>query len=175
MPTPQQAADNLALLGRRLKTADKQLRKDLLKEIRESGKPTILNIKAGIPPSFPNRGGMSDRMRKTNIGVRTRLTSGVGVRIQATNMNVRSLRDIDETGTWRHPIFAGTTSRGNKREKGAISTSAERKSWKWVAQTYDPAKGFFSEPIEDDLPRFRKAVVKAIEETSKDVLRGVGN
>lgn len=158
MPTPQQAADDLALLGRRLKTADKQLRKDLLKRLRDEGKPTIEDIRAGLPPSLPNRGGLASRMMSTKVGVRNRLTGkDAGIRLVTTSPKnrLRTLKSMNETGTWRHPLFG------------------DRK--RWFEQTYEPAKGWFDEPIENDLPRFRKEIERAMEETARAILRGIGN
>lgn len=151
MPTPQQAADDLALLGRRLKTADKQLRKDLLKEIRTEGKPTVDDVKASARSSLPQRGGLAARVASQSYGVRTRMSGrSAGVRIQGTGRTVRGLRQLD-AGTLRHPVF------------GDRST--------WVSQSVEP--GYFTKPIEEDLPRFRKAVEDAMEQTARAIVRGI--
>lgn len=156
MATPEQAAEELALLGRRLKAADKSLRKGLLREIRAEGKPVIEDIRAGIHPTFPNRGGLADRVKAAKIGVRTRLAGkSVGVRLQVTGPKnqLRTLAKINDSGSWRHPVM------GNRKV--------------WVAQTYGPSGGWFDEPIEDDLPRFRKAIEQAIEKTASEITRGI--
>lgn len=157
MPTPEQAAHDLELLGRRLKTADKQLRKDLLREIRTAGKPTIEDIRASALATLPNRGGLANRVGKdTKFGTRTR-TAGrsAGVQIRSTGgaSSGRTLKSLDEEGTWRHPLF------GNRKV--------------WVGQSDGAAEGWFTEPIEDDLPRFRKAVLDAMEKTANEIVRGI--
>lgn len=150
MATPEQAAEELALLGRRLKAADKSLRKGLLRETRAEGKPTVEAIKRGTGDYVGGSGGLAARLAKQSYGVRTRLSGkSVGIRIQGTGRSVRALAAID-AGTVRHPVFG---------------TSA------WVSQSVRP--GFFTEPIEDDLPRYRKAVERAIEKTASEITRGI--
>ena len=182
MPTPEQAALDLKRLAVNLKTAKPELRKQLLKDLREAGKPTVSDIRAGILATFPNRGGLANRMAKTSLGVRNRLSGNAAVRLQGTSRQVRGLQQMDREGTWRHPIFGqgiGINAEGKKvRVKsfgGTAFTKEERRSWKWVEQYDAGVKGWFTEPIENDLPRFRKAVIDAIEKTSRDVLRGVGD
>ncbi len=151
MPTPQQAADELELLGRRLKSADKQLRKDLLREIRAEGKPTVDDIKGEARSTLPSSGGLASLVARQSYGVRTRMSGkGAGIRIQGTGRSVRGLRSLD-AGTVRHPVY------GNRGV--------------WVSQSVAP--GFFTRPIEADLPRFRKAVTDAMEKTANDILRGI--
>lgn len=152
MATPEQAARDLELLGRRLKTADKTIRRDMLREIRQAGKPTVEDIKRSARESLPASGGLADLVARQSYGVRTRLAGkSAGVRIQGTGRTVRGLRSID-AGAVRHPVF------GNKDAA-------------WVSQSV--RSGFFTEPIEDDLPRFRKAVTDALEKTAAEIVRGV--
>lgn len=182
MQTPEQAAMDLKRLAVNLKTAPPELRKQLLKELREAGKPTVHDIKAGILATFPNRGGLANRMAKTSLGVRNRLSGNPTVRLQGTSRQVRGLQQMDRAGTWRHPVFAwtlgrnsaGETVRTRVRNQTAFSKE-ERRSWTWVEQYDSGVKGWFTEPIENDLPRFRKAVTDAIEKTARDALKGVGN
>ena len=140
MPTPEQAALDLKRLGINLKTAKPELRKQLLKDLREAGKPTVSDIRAGILATFPNRGGLANRMAKTSLGVRNRLSGNAAVRLQGTSRQVRGLQQMDREGTWRHPIFGqgiGINAEGKKvRVKsfgGTAFTKEERRSWKWVA------------------------------------------
>lgn len=152
MATPEQAARDLELLGRRLKTADKTLRRDMLREIRAAGKPAVDDIKRSARESLPASGGLADLVARQSYGVRTRLSGkSAGVRIQGTGRTVRGLRSID-AGTVRHPVF------GNKDAA-------------WVSQPVRP--GFFTKPIEENLPRFRKSVIEALEKTAAEIVRGV--
>lgn len=151
MATPEQAARDLELLGRRLKTADKELRKGLLREIRTAGKPTVESVKESARSTLPRGGGLGDLVARQSYGVRTRLSGkSAGVRIQGTGRTVRGLESLD-SGTVRHPVY------GNR---GA-----------WVSQSVTP--GFFTKPITDDLPRFRRAVEQAIESTAESIVRGI--
>lgn len=101
MSTPEQAARELALLGRRLKAADKDLRKGFLREIRQEGKPAIEDVRDGVAAYLPSSGGLADRVARQSYGVRTRLSgNSAGVRITGTGRSVRGLRAID-AGTVR--------------------------------------------------------------------------
>lgn len=152
MATPEQAARDLALLGARLKTAGPELRKDLLREVRTAGKPTVASIKQRAAEVLPRRGGLAARVAAQSYGVRTRLGArSAGVRIVGAGRTVRGLRAIDQ-GTVRHPVY------GNREGL-------------WVSQPVRP--GFFTDPIMNDLPRFRDSVEEAIEETAQRVVRGI--
>lgn len=151
MSTPEQAARELAQLGRQLKEAPKELRKELLAEIRKEGKPAVEDVKRQTDDHLPRRGGLAERVARQSYGVRTRLAGrSAGVRIQGTGRTVRALRSID-AGSLRHPVF------GNRDV--------------WVSQSVRP--GFFTEPLENDAPRFRRAIEKAIARTSNEVTRGI--
>ncbi len=152
MSTPEQAARELAQLGRQLKAAPKELRKELLAEIRKEGKPAVEDVKRQTDDYLPRRGGLAERVARQSYGVRTRLAGrSAGVRIQGTGRTVRALRSID-AGSLRHPVF------GNRDV--------------WVSQSVRP--GFFTEPLEKDAPRFRKGVERAMSKTAQQIVRGVG-
>lgn len=150
-------ADDLIRLGERLKDAEPQIRKDMLRAFREAGKPIIRDIKAGIYPTIPDSGGLNARVSKSSIGVRTRMTGRqAGVRIQATGKkgaSTTTIKGLDESGTWRHPVY------GNRMA--------------WVEQSYSPAEGWFTEPIEDNADTMRAKLSAAMEETAQALTRGI--
>jgi hypothetical protein len=151
MVTPEAAARDFAQLGRQLKAAPKELTKQLRREMRAEAKPTIQDIKSYARAILPNRGGLADRVAGQSYGLRSTFTTkGVGIKFAAT-MRMKSLKDID-AGRLRHPVF------GNRK--------------KWVQQSVTP--GFFTGPIEDDVPRLRAAMLKAMEKTADEAIKGVG-
>ena len=151
MATPEAAARDMAQLGRQLKEAPKELTKQLRREMRAEAKPTIQDIKSYARAILPNRGGLADRVAGQSYGLRSSFTNkGVGIKFVAT-MRMKSLKDID-AGRLRHPVF------GNRDV--------------WRQQSVTP--GFFTGPIEDDVPRIRAAIVKAMERTAAEAVEGVG-
>jgi hypothetical protein len=152
MVTPEAAARDMAQLGRQLKAAPKELTKQLRREMRAEAKPTIQDIKSYARAILPNRGGLADRVASQSYGLRSSFaTKGVGIKFVGNGKSVKSLKDID-AGRLRHPVF------GNRK--------------KWVQQSVTP--GFFTGPIEDDVPRIRAAMVKAMEKTANEAIKGVG-
>ncbi len=60
---------------------------------------------------------------------------------------------IDATGTWRHPV------RGNRRI--------------WVTQSAPGAIGWFTKTIDRNVPQFRKAILRAMEDVAGKIRRAV--
>lgn len=145
-------AHDLERLARRLKEqGGSELRKKLLKGIRETNKPTINAIREEARSTLPHRGGLADLVARSSIGTRTR-TSGdnVGVEIRGTGKQVRSLRDLN-AGKLRHPVY------GNRNN--------------WVEQQIEP--GWFDRPIEADLPRIHRALTDVMQDIGRDITRGI--
>lgn len=153
MSSPEQAAREFEALGRALKGADKTLKRELFSELRAAGKPAVQDVKASALATLPNKGGLNALVASASIGVRTRLGGRTpGIRIKASGKRVRSLKSIDEAGQWRHPTFGRAP---------------------WKTQTYAPAKGWFTDPIEKDKPRFRDGIEKAVEKVAEKVIRSI--
>ena len=139
-------------LGRQLKEAPKELTLKLRKELRAEAKPTIQDIKSYARAILPARGGLADRVASQSYGLRSSFTTkGVGIKFVGNTRKVKSLKDID-SGRLRHPLF------GSRRH--------------WYQQKVTP--GFFTGPIEDDVPRIRAAMLKAMERTAAEAVEGVG-
>jgi hypothetical protein len=138
-------ADDLNLLAKRLKEqSGNELKKELLRGLRETNKPTIGRIKDSARSNLPKRGGLADRVARESIGTRTRLTGdSAGVRIQ--RKRGRSLNE----GRLRHPVF------GN------------RKVWK----EQSVSKDWFDKPIEDDAPAIRRGLQRVMEDIAAKIAR----
>lgn len=143
-----QGADQLDDLAKRLKAAGNgDLRKELLRGIRETNKPTISDIRASARSRLPHGGGLADTVARASIGTRTRLSGkSVGVEIKGTSWRLRNLRSIN-AGRLRHPLF------GNREH--------------FFVQPVEP--GFFDEPIE----KRGDEILRGIEDVMADVARRV--
>lgn len=145
-------ADDLERVARRLKeTGNGELRKALLKGIRDTVKPTTATIRAEAYRTLPRRGGLAERVAKSRFGARTR-TSGqnVGVRIEGRGAGGMDLRFINQ-GRLRHPVY------GNRRN--------------WVQQQV--STGFFDEPIERDKPAMQRSIQRVMDDVARHIERTV--
>jgi hypothetical protein len=140
---------DLADLGRALKAAGgTELRKELLRGIREGSKPTIRKVKASAERNLPRRGGLAARVARSKISTRTKLSgSSAGVRIVAQgDMDVEAL----DAGRLRHPVFG----RGG-----------------WAEQSVP--QGWFSKPIVDDARQIRKGIEEVMQDVADKIERSV--
>lgn len=130
-------ANELAKVGKALKAAgDGDLRKELLAGIRGEVKKMIPDVQASARSSLPKSGGLADRVASQKWAARSSLASG---KVSLVGSGMKALRDID-AGRLRHPVF------GNR------ST--------WVQQRVAP--GFFTKPLEDNLPAVRTEIEKVM-------------
>ena len=139
-------AEDLEKLARRLKDAGGDLKKELLRGIRETNKPAIAAVKESARQNLPKRGGLAAMVAKDSIGTRTRLTgNSAGVTIQ------RKRGAGLNAGRLRHPVF------GN------------RSVWKEQAI----AKGWFDKPIEDDAAKIRANLQQVMQDVASKITRGL--
>lgn len=140
-------ADDLETLARRLKAAGgNELRKELLRGIRETNKSTIAEIRKSAQENLPRRGGLADLVAKGSIGTRTSPTAAsAGVSI--TRKRGRGLNE----GRLRHPLF------GNRGH--------------WFQQPV--AKGWFDRPIEKDAPEIRAGLERVMRDVAAKITRGL--
>src|SRR5690242_12010056 len=92
-------ADDLERVGKRLREVGAgDLRKELLRGIREAGKPVILDVRKSALETLPRRGGLAALVAKSKFATRTRVSGkNVGVQIKGTGKNPKSrLVDLDE-------------------------------------------------------------------------------
>lgn len=139
-------AEDLAKLAKRLKAAgQKDLRKELLRGIREGNKSTIAAIRSNAQ-ILPRRGGLAQLVAQSRIATRTRATgNSAGIRIVAENAH--RLGGLN-AGRVRHPVF----NRG-----------------KWVTQQVRP--GWFTDPIENNAPAIRSGVERVMRDIANKIER----
>lgn len=140
-----QGGDELYALAKRLRGADKVIRKELLQGIRDGAKPITAAVKANAAAVLPHRGGLAALIGKSSVRVQTKTSaSGAGVRIVAKNP--KNIRGMDE-GRLRHPVF------GNRGT--------------WVEQSV-PAH-WFTGPVEKSADGLRLHVAQAIERAANQI------
>jgi hypothetical protein len=100
-----EGAEVLARVARAVKAhGDAQLRKDLLRGLRNATKPMIASIKDEARASLPAGGGLNDLVAASKISARSRTTgTKAGVRLVGKSAG-HDLAAINR-GRLRHPVF----------------------------------------------------------------------
>jgi len=140
-------AGELEKLAKRLKdTGGNDLKRELLRGIRETNKPTTAKVRKSAAENLPRRGGLAAKVAREPIGTRTRLTgNSAGVTISR-----KRGRGLNE-GRLRKPLF------GDREH--------------WFQQTV--AKDWFSKPIEDDAPKIRDGLQRVMQDVAAKIARGL--
>lgn len=166
--------DQLARLSKDLKGAGrKDLRKDLLKELRKAGRPTVLDVRravlatpsSGVPGgSTSHQGGVGLRQaiaRATGLSISASGAASIRIRVNSKKVTPGTLpKYLDGElpafkGRWRHRTFGwGTWPDG---------TSA------WHPQDSHP---FFFRTVRSHADEFREACLAAMEATAEKLARG---
>ena len=139
-------------LASRLRTADRELKKDLRKRIRESGNPALSAARAaamGIDMSGGPAGSTGLRGRLARATKLSIMASGIRFVVREAQVDPRygaTLTAGSEGTTWRHPVF------GNRNA--------------WVPQTGSP---WFYPTLRAHGPAFRRAVEQAMRDTLKKI------
>ena len=145
-----QGAEDLAHLGSRLKDAGNgELRKELLRGIRNSVKRVIPDVQESARSRLPKGGGLADRVASQKWAARSSLGSS-SAKVSLVGSGMKALRDIDR-GRLRHPVF------GNRD--------------RWVQQQVEP--GFFSEPVENAVPKVRNEIADVMADVANRITRSV--
>lgn len=136
--------ENLARLSRAMRSAGEQgkgLKRELRTSLTRETKQTRANMRKAIAPALPQRGGLAaDVLRSTRFTSTLSTGGDLGVRIKARGR--RSIRRMNATGTWRHPVF------------GRRDT--------WVTQYGPRLPRFLDKPFESSRPQLQYAVSQAI-------------
>jgi hypothetical protein len=139
------AASELASIARHLRAAgDTELLRELQKAMTDAVGPVKEAIRANLVPSLPNRyAGTLD----ADLTIRANSYSGANPGVTLTGFTrgtkKRKLRRLD-TGILTHPLF------GDREH--------------WYDQPVTP--GWFTRPAEDDAPRVREAIIRALDDVA---------
>ena len=125
-------AQQIRQLSRDIQQADAEVMHDEL----EALKPAVRRSAAAM---LPAHGGLNKLVAGSDLKVKRR---GRAVILRASSK--ANIRRMNNLGMWRHPIFA-------LREK-------PRDEWRWVDQTYRPARRWFDNPTLSAEMRLRRAV-----------------
>lgn len=144
--------DDLARLSRAMREAGEQgkgLRREVNRAVAKETKQVRANMRKAIVPALPKRGGLA-----ADVLSSTRFTSGTtpsGVRIKVRGK--RSIRRMNRTGTFRHPVFG--------------------RSDVWVNQFIPGLGRFLDRPFEASGPGLQYAVGQALARVRSQIERSV--
>jgi hypothetical protein len=85
---------------------DKELRKDMLRALRNAAKPMALAIKDQARDDLPHTGGLNEFVASASISPRTR-TSGKSAGVRITGRKSGHDLDAINRGRVRHPVYGG--------------------------------------------------------------------
>lgn len=141
-------ADELYAVAKRLRGADKTIRKEMLQAIRTSAKPMLAAARASAAAELPTRGGLNTAVARSRFSVQTKTAARTaGVRLKATNPHEIGAMN---RGRLRHPVF------GNRRV--------------WATQSITP--GWWTKPLEAHAPAVRTAVAAAVARAAVQIEKG---
>jgi hypothetical protein len=152
--------DQFRRLAIRMKQAGRRdLLRELRKELRNAGRPTVAHVQAAyrtLPDISPaRRPGAQARVsvaKAVRVELRASATAArVRVLVDPKRLpeDMRALPKIWEKGRWRHPVFA--------------RDSQARTEWTWVEQQSHPA-AVFRRTCASDAPAFRAACLRAMDQ-----------
>lgn len=148
--------ESLARLSRALHEAGERgggLKRELRKSLAKESLPVRKQMRAAILPALPKSGGLAaDVLGSTRFtsAVSTGATPSVRIKVRAK----RSIRRMNATGAFRHPVF------------GRRDT--------WVTQRPTVAlKNFLDRPFEKAKPDLQQAVLAAITRVRGDINRSI--
>ena len=140
-------AQDLARLSKKLKDAGRNdLRKELLKGVRESGASAVLAIRDSALENLPRRGGLAAKVAAEKASVRA--TYGAkGAHVQLRRKRGRGLNQ----GRLRHPVY------GNRDV--------------WVQQPVN--QNWFDDPIRDAAPEIRRKIEAVVKRVNYKLTKGL--
>lgn len=138
--------EDLKRIGKELKGAPQELRRELFRGINRATKPARQQALAELVDVLPDSGGASTVIRKnTKLNTRRNMRGrNVGVRITAKSPRTVQLMN---RGILRHPVF------GNRSI--------------WVNQDIKP--GWFTRPMENSADDVRSEIMSAVERVTNQI------
>lgn len=147
--------ESLARLSRAMREAGGQgagLKKELRSSLNRETKVTRADMRKAIAPALPRRGGLA-----AEVAGSTRFTTKVGtgnsVSVQIKARGKRSIRRMNASGSWRHPVFG-------RRDV-------------WVNQYFRRLPGFLDKPFEESRPQLQQGVLDAIARIQAKINRSI--
>jgi hypothetical protein len=145
-----EGGDALAAVARRLRSADKSLKREFTKSLRAEALPLAREAHAALVRQAPNRGGLARQVAQDRPTVSVRTGASAAVRIQAGRRGGASR--MLNTGAVRHPVFGRPDS--------------------WVTQQVPAAEGEWTDVLEQGEQDVQQALLRAMETVLERVARG---
>ena len=153
-------ANDFFKLSKALKAAGEfEIRKELNAGLKQGVKPLIPKIREAALNELPKAGGLNERIAKQTLTPQVRTGDRTaGVRITRPGRYVAG-GTINQSGTFRHPVFArkGTT----------------RKEQKWVTEQTS-AKGWFDRVMTANAPSVRPELEAAMQRIIDKIVKEAG-
>ena len=136
-------ADKLLVLSKQLKAmGNKDLQKELTKGINAAFKPLKRELPQSARNTLPRKGGLNEKVAALKFTVsRRKSNNGQGLKLIARNKI--SIKNMDDPGRVRHPVFA-----------------RDGKPRVWVDQKITP--GWATKPFEADAKNIRNDIEVAM-------------
>jgi hypothetical protein len=142
-----EGAEDWRRLAVSLRGAEAPVRRAIRKGLRDTAKPLGEEMRDGGADRMPRRGGLSARVARTAVTLRTAGGVGAGARVEVA-LRSRDGYDLPamDRGSIRHPVFG----RGP-----------------WVAQSV-PARGF-SDAFDRGAPKVRRQLLREIDRALDEI------
>jgi hypothetical protein len=128
---------------------DRELRKDMLRGLRNAGKPLTGAVESAASSKLPQAGGLNQWVASSKFAVRTRASgSSASIRVVATKRG-HDLVGMNE-GVVRHPVFGGSG---------------------WSVTRIRP--GWWQDAIEDRADETREALGEVLDDISAKIDRSI--
>lgn len=142
--------EQLHRLVREMKDAgDNEMRKKMLRGLREAGKPAGRQVQAAGLRKLPSRGGLAKLISGSKVAVRTRASSKTASVKLEQKLAGHDLKSIDK-GRLRHPTYGHMP---------------------WVLQPIQ--SGYFSDEVEDLAPEVQRRLMEVLDDIAADIARSV--
>lgn len=136
----------------------KELKKALVKNLRQAGKPAADDMRTHLRQVMPARGGLAAAFTKRRFGVRNRLTGkGAGIRIVA--LGSHAYKAVEERGRLRRPVYA--------------DAARPKTEWTWVTQQVPGAIGALAQTFESHSDEFAEGIQDALQQVIREIERAL--
>lgn len=130
-------------------TGDREMRKKMLRALREAGKPAAREVADEALRRLPSRGGLAKLIAGSKVAVRTKASSSSATVRLEHRLSGHDVKAIDQ-GKVRHPTYGHNP---------------------WVLQ---PVKsGYFSDAVEEAAPDAQRRLVEVLDDIAAEIARKV--
>ena len=166
--------DGLKQLAARMAAADKELRRQLRKAMREAADPVVGAVREAIEASPSGHDGTLRGEVSRTVSASVSITAS---RVTLEIVSRGSLMPegkgnlpayLNDDKRWKHPVYG----RAIAEIEAQVTGRGHGRGWTWVKQS-SHAAGWFDQTIRDRAEDLRRAVQAAMEETARKLERGL--